>query len=178
MKAGVLGSSAKLTGRFGRSEGPRGYVVLVPATYGAQGHAESLSGAGVERRQLRCSSTAAALQIDANPSTCTDAFQPSLFALQQVVATTPPLPGARPGASQAMQRSWAQLPTSASASRHQPLVRPPGSLPALLQIPNPRTQHLCPALIYFFNKVKNPGVCSASASPGTALSSLTPKHLA
>ena len=139
MKAGVLGSSAKLTGRLGRSEGPGGHVVQVAATHGAQGHAGISSGAGVERRHLCCSSAAAVLQTDTSLSICTDPFQPSLFALQQAVVTAFTLPGAQPGASRAVQQSQTQLPTSASASRHQPLVWPPESLPALLQIPNPKS---------------------------------------
>lgn len=81
MKAEVLESSAELTGRFGRSKGPGGHVVLVAATHGARGHAETLLGARVERKHLCCSSAAAALQIDTSMSICTDPFQPSLFAL-------------------------------------------------------------------------------------------------
>lgn len=41
LKAGVLGSDAKLTGRFGRSGGPGGHVVPVAATHGMQEHAET-----------------------------------------------------------------------------------------------------------------------------------------
>lgn len=164
-----LGSSAKLPGSAGRSEGAGGPVVQVAVPRGVQGHAETLPG----RRQLCCSSAAAVLRGENARSLCPDPFQPSLFALQPTVATAPPLPGACLGASQATQQSQTQLPTSAPALGSSPwcgLLGPcwhccKSQLPA---------QHLCPALIYFFNEVKSPGVRLVSASPGTALSSSSP----
>lgn len=74
MKAGVLESSAKLTGRLGRSEGPGGDMVPVAATRGVQGHVETPLGTGMEGSPLCCSSAAAALQIDTSLSICTDSF--------------------------------------------------------------------------------------------------------
>lgn len=150
----IIWFNAKLTEIFGKTLRPHGAGGCSSCM--VQVCTDPL-GTGLERRQLCCSSVAAALQIDTSLSICSQS-SPALFLHPPTAggdgssSTRSPargISGPATGMSPAAN-IWSHFPVSAPSAASCVLASAAAS-------PRPCTpsQHLCPALIHF-NKVKTP----------------------